>query len=135
MTKALRILIVDDSYVARRVLVGQLKDLGYADVVEAKDGSQALTLLNDGLAKNETFGLIITDLQMPNMTGAEFLRKLGENPSFAKTPKLITSVETDRGTVLNAVMTGAEGYILKPTTVEVLKEKLDKILGQRRSAS
>lgn len=135
MAKHPRILIVDDSYVARRILVRQLNSLGYNEVVEAENGDQAIFKLLESQADKKLFGLIITDLQMPNMTGPDFLRKLAENPDFTKIPKLIASVETDRGTVLNAVLTGADGYILKPTTTDVLKEKLERIFNHGKAAS
>ncbi|MGZ3723088.1 MAG: response regulator [Bdellovibrionales bacterium] len=128
------VLVVDDSLIARFTLVRQLRELGYVDVIEADDGEQALKKLHEARAGNRPFGLIITDLTMPNMSGIKFLRTINEDPEFSKIPKLITSVETDRGTVLNAIITGADGYILKPSSTPVLKEKLDKISKRPKGA-
>src|ERR1700722_7569216 len=96
-----RVLIVDDSQVARRLLVTQLAELGFASVAVAQNGEQAMQLLVESRTHNMPFGLIITDLRMPTMNGTDLLAKLNGDPEFKHIPKLISSVETDRAVVLN----------------------------------
>lgn len=126
----MRVLVIDDSQVARRMLVSQLQELGYSSVVVAENGKEALQKLVSAQANNNPFGLIITDLRMPNMSGTELLTELSKSPDFRSIPKIIVSVETERKTVLEAVLRGADGYVLKPTTIEVLRDKLEKILAK-----
>ena len=122
-----RILIVDDSLVARRLLIGQLRELGFNTVVEAENAEQGMSALVAS-REGEPFSLIFTDLRMPGTPGDRFIQNLQKEPDFKQIPKLISSVETDRSVVLNALLTGADGYILKPTTVPVLREKITKAL-------
>lgn len=130
----LRALIVDDSIVARRLLVSQLNEIGILNVVETVDGADALNKLHELRAQKAPVGLIITDLRMPKMSGSDFLQVVNQDADFKNIPKLISSVETDRGTVLDAVLAGADGYILKPTTTDVLRDKLEKALARRKAA-
>jgi two-component system chemotaxis response regulator CheY len=126
-----RILIVDDSVVARRMLVGQLRELGYSDVVESASAEDALAKLHES-RKGVPFSLIVADLRMPGMPGDQFVQRLQQETDFKVIPKLIASVETDRLVVLNALLCGADGYILKPTSTPVLKEKLSKIFAKEK---
>lgn len=131
----LRVLIVDDSTIARRMLVAQLKELGVTSVVEAVDGADALEKLKESNAPgNSPFDLIITDLRMPNMSGSNFINQVNKELDFKNIPKLIASVETDRSTVLEAVLNGADGYILKPTTTDVLRGKLEQTFARKKAA-
>ncbi len=131
----IRVLVIDDSHVARRLLVSQLRELGFKDIVECEDGAVGLEKVHESRKTNKPFGLILTDLRMPKVSGADFLLMVNADPESKLIPKLIISVETDRGTVLNAVLQGADGYILKPTTTPVLKAKLDKLMSQKKVAS
>jgi len=130
-TPKARILIIDDSRVARRMLVGQFKELGYQSIVEAESAEQGLERLFES-RQGEPFSLIVTDLRMPGMSGDEFIRKIHQEPDFKKIPKLILTVETERGVVLNSLLTGADGFILKPITVAVLKDKIAKLIDKER---
>jgi two-component system, chemotaxis family, chemotaxis protein CheY len=121
-----RILVIDDSNVARLLLIKQLKELGFYYIVEAANAEQAMQVL---LASRtgEPFSLIVTDLRMPGIQGNHLIENLQMDPDFKAIPKLVSSVETDRGVVLDALRSGAAGYILKPTTIPVLREKLAKL--------
>lgn len=129
----IQVLIIDDSKIARRQLVMQLNQLGITQVAEAGDGLEGMGVLNEAQAQNKFFDLIVTDLRMPNMSGAEFLKAANSDPAFKEIPKIIVSVETDRSAVLDAVSAGADGYILKPVTNDILKAKLDRVLSRKKA--
>jgi two-component system chemotaxis response regulator CheY len=118
-----KFLVVDDYLSMRRMVKSVLKDLGYSNVTEADDGSTALPLLRDG-----EFDFLITDWNMPGMPGLELLKAVRANARLAKLPVLMVTAEAKREQIVEAVQAGVNGYIIKPFTAEVLKEKLAKIL-------
>ena len=118
-----KFLVVDDYLSMRRMVKSVLKDLGYSNVAEADDGSTALPLLCNG-----EFDFLITDWNMPGMPGLELLKAVRANDRLAKLPVLMVTAEAKREQIVEAVQAGVNGYIIKPFTAEVLKEKLAKIL-------
>ena len=118
-----KFLVVDDYLSMRRMVKSVLKDLGYNNVAEADDGSTALPLLCKG-----EFDFLITDWNMPGMPGLELLKAVRANERLAKLPVLMVTAEAKREQIVEAVQAGVNGYIIKPFTAEVLKEKLAKIL-------
>ncbi len=124
----MKCLVVDDSATMRRIVVNALKSIGYENVVEAGDGSDALTKCDP------TIELIITDWNMPVMGGLEFVKTLRGNPQFAKTPILMVTTRSVKEDIMQAVEAGVSSYILKPFTPQVLKEKIDQILSLSGSA-
>jgi two-component system chemotaxis response regulator CheY len=119
-----KFLVVDDYLSMRRMVKSVLNDLGYSNVTEADDGSTALPLLRDG-----EFDFLITDWNMPGMPGLDLLKAVRANARLAKLPVLMVTAEAKREQIVEAVQAGVNGYIIKPFTAEVLKEKLAKILG------
>ena len=117
----MKCLVVDDSATMRRIVLNSLRTIGYADLVEASDGKEALAKC-DG-----TIELVITDWNMPNMGGLDLVRALRANPATAKTPILMVTTRSVKKDILQAVEAGVSSYILKPFTPQVLKEKLDEI--------
>ena len=118
----MKCLVVDDSATMRRIVVNALKSIGYDNVVEAGDGSDALQKCDGSIE------LIITDWNMPVMGGLEFVRALRANPTHARTPILMVTPRSVKEDILQAVEAGVSSYILKPFTPQVLKEKIDQIL-------
>ena len=118
----MKCLVVDDSVTTRRIVVNALKSIGYTDLVEAGDGSEALQQC-DG-----TIELVITEWTMPVMGGLEFTKALRSNGEHARTPILMVTTRTVMDDGLQAVEAGVTGYILKPFTPQALKEKIDQIL-------
>jgi two-component system, chemotaxis family, chemotaxis protein CheY len=118
-----KFLVVDDYLSMRRMVKSVLNDLGYSNVTEANDGSTALPLLRDG-----DFDFLITDWNMPGMPGLDLLKAVRANARLAKLPVLMVTAEAKREQIVEAVQAGVNGYIIKPFTAEVLKEKLAKIL-------
>ncbi len=118
----MKCLVVDDSATMRRIVVNALKSIGYTDLVEAGDGSDALQKCD------ATIELVITDWNMPVMGGLEFVKALRGGASHARTPILMVTTRSVKEDILQAVEAGVTGYILKPFTPQVLKEKIDEIL-------
>jgi two-component system chemotaxis response regulator CheY len=122
---AVDILIVDDSAAIRKILQRVLlqAEVPLGKVHEAGDGVEALAKLNE-----EKVGLILSDINMPNMDGLEFLGKLKSNDSLKDVPVVMITTEGGQAKVLEAVNLGAAGYVRKPFTAEQIKEKLVGII-------
>ncbi len=119
-----KILIVDDFSTLRRIIKNILKQLGYVNIEEAEDGVQAFNKL-----KNGGFDFLITDWNMPNMTGLELLQKVRETDITKELPVLMVTAEAEKENIVAAVQAGVNNYIVKPFTADVLKEKMGKIFG------
>lgn len=117
----LDVLIVDDSAAIRKILQRVLRqtDLPIGMVYEAGDGQEAIDKLKD-----HTVGLILSDINMPNMDGLQFLASIRDMESVKKVPIVMITTEGGQGKVMEAVQLGAAGYVRKPFTAEQIKEKL-----------
>ncbi len=123
MGKELKILVVDDFATMRKVIRNLLKQSGYEDIVEAEDGVVALRVL-----KSQKIDLVISDWNMPNMTGLELLKAVRADSDLGKIPFLMVTAEALQDNVVEAVKAGVSNYIVKPFTAEVLNEKIVKII-------
>jgi two-component system chemotaxis response regulator CheY len=119
----MKCLVVDDSATMRRIVVNALKTIGVTDVVEAGDGSEGLQKC-DGSVE-----LVITDWNMPVMGGLDFVKALRSNGPTARVPVLMVTTRSVQEDIVQAVEAGVNGYILKPFTPQVLKEKIAQITG------
>lgn len=124
MDTTIKILIVDDFATMRRILKNILKKIGFTHIIEADDGSNALKVL-----EKEKVDLVISDWNMPKMTGIEFLKAVRANPAFKDLPFLMVTAEAQKQNIIEAVQAGVSNYVVKPFTEEVITEKLAKILG------
>ncbi|MCG6906204.1 MAG: response regulator [Desulfobacteraceae bacterium] len=124
MDTTIKILIVDDFATMRRILKNILKKIGFTDIIEADDGSNALKVL-----EKEKVDLVISDWNMPKMTGIEFLKAVRANTAFKDLPFLMVTAEAQKQNIIEAVQAGVSNYVVKPFTEEVITEKLAKILG------
>ncbi|MEH6823982.1 MAG: chemotaxis response regulator CheY [Motiliproteus sp.] len=122
MDKNLKILIVDDFSTMRRIIKNLLRDLGFNNTVEADDGMTALPVLQSG-----GIDFLVTDWNMPGMSGLELLQKVRADPALAKLPVLMVTAEAKREQIIMAAQAGVNGYVVKPFTAAVLKEKIEKI--------
>ena len=120
----MKFLVVDDFSTMRRIVKNLLHDLGYPHVTEADDGRTALPVLQAG-----GIDFLITDWNMPGMPGLELIKAVRADAKLAKMPVLMLTAEAKREQIIEAAQAGVNGYIIKPFTAEILKEKLDKILG------
>ncbi|MBU2829192.1 chemotaxis protein CheY [Acidithiobacillus ferriphilus] len=122
MNTTLKYLVVDDFATMRRVVKGQLRELGIENMDEAEDGVDALVALRKG-----GFGFVITDWNMPNMQGIDLLRAIRSDPLLHHLPVLMVTAENKKENIIEAAQAGVNGYIVKPFTADVLKEKLEAI--------
>jgi len=122
LNKDMKILIVDDFSTMRRIIKNLLRDLGFNNTEEADDGNTALPMLKKG-----GFDFLITDWNMPGMTGIDLLKNVRSDPQLAKLPVLMVTAEQKREQIVEAAEAGVNGYVVKPFTAQVLKEKIDKI--------
>lgn len=122
MDKNMKILIVDDFSTMRRIIKNLLRDLGFTNTSEADDGQTALPML-----KNGDFDFLVTDWNMPGMTGIELLKHVREDERLKDLPVLMVTAEAKRDQIVAAAQAGVNGYVVKPFTAAVLKEKIEKI--------
>ncbi|MBW2599305.1 MAG: response regulator [Deltaproteobacteria bacterium] len=121
--KNMKILVVDDFATMRKVIKNLLKQVGYINIVEADDGVAALRIL-----KSQKMDFIISDWNMPNMNGLEFLKAVRADNELSGLPFLMVTAEGLKENVVLAVKAGVSNYIVKPFTAEVLNEKIGKIV-------
>jgi two-component system chemotaxis response regulator CheY len=122
LDKNMKILIVDDFSTMRRIVKNLLRDLGFTNTHEADDGLTALPMLETG-----NFDFLVTDWNMPGMTGFDLLKTCRADPKLKDMPILMVTAEAKREQIVAAAQAGVNGYIVKPFTAAVLKEKIDKI--------
>lgn len=122
MNKDMKILIVDDFSTMRRIIKNLLRDLGFTNTQEADDGTTALPMLKTG-----NFDFLVTDWNMPGMTGIDLLKEVRANAKLAALPVLMVTAEAKREQIIEAAQAGVNGYVVKPFTAQALKEKIDKI--------
>lgn len=118
-----QILVVDDMLTMRKLVGKVCKDIGFTNITEASDGQKAW----EALVTQPTIGLIISDWNMPNMSGVDFLRKVRGDARFAKLPFLLVTAEAEQSQIIEAVKAGVSNYVVKPFTPETLREKLEAI--------
>ena len=122
MNPNIRILVVDDFSTMRRIIKNILRQLGFNNVVEADDGTTAWDVLN-----KDKIEFIISDWNMPQMTGIDLLRKVRASDEFGDLPFLMVTAEAQQENIIEAVQAKVSNYIVKPFTAEVMKQKIDKI--------
>ncbi len=123
MDTSIKVLIVDDFATMRRILKNILKQLGFKNMTEADDGTTALEVL-----ESQDIDLIISDWNMPKMTGLELLKTVRAHDKYKRTPFLMVTAEAQKQNVIEAVQAGVSNYVVKPFTAEAISEKLSKII-------
>lgn len=119
----MKFLVVDDSATMRRIVVNSLQRIGFNEYVEAADGVEALQKFDPSIR------FVITDWNMPNMSGTELAKALRSRDDSGKTvPVLMVTARSVRDDILVAMEAGVNNYIVKPFTPQVLKEKIDALL-------
>jgi two-component system chemotaxis response regulator CheY len=123
--KNMPILIVDDYKTMLRIIRNLLKQIGFENVEEALDGSEALQKLRD-----KKFDLVISDWNMEPMTGIELLREVRGDDNLKKMPFIMVTAESKTENVVIAKEAGVSNYIVKPFNAATLKSKLTGVLGE-----
>lgn len=118
----MKILVVDDFSTMRRIIKNLLNDLGFMNIVEADDGNTAIPILKKG-----GIDFLVTDWNMPGMTGIELLREVRADDKLSGLPVMMVTAEQKREQIVEAAEAGVNGYIVKPFTAITLKEKMGKI--------
>jgi len=118
----MKFLVVDDFSTMRRIVKNLLKELGFSNLEEAEDGVDALNKLRGG-----GFDFVVSDWNMPNMTGIDLLRAIRADATLKHLPVLMVTAEAKRENIIEAAQAGASGYVVKPFTAATLDEKLKKI--------
>lgn len=115
----MKFLVVDDSSTMRRIIKNSLKRIGFEDIVEAENGRDALEKLTD-------VDIILTDWNMPEMDGLEFVKRV--RTSNKVIPILMVTTNAAKDDIVEALKHGVNNYIVKPFTPETLKEKVETVL-------
>jgi two-component system chemotaxis response regulator CheY len=117
------VLVVDDFATMRRIIRNILRDLEFKKILEAEDGTAAVDIL-----KTQKVDLIISDWNMPKMTGLELLKWVRSNEDTKDIPFLMVTAEAQKENVIEAIKAKVSNYIVKPFTAQTLAEKLEKII-------
>ena len=125
MDKQIKILVVDDFSTMRRIIRNLLRDLGYNNTDEADDGATALPMLQSG-----EYDFLVTDWNMPKMTGIELLRAVRADAALAELPVLMVTAEAQRDQIVAAAEAGVDGYVIKPFTAAALNKKIERIFNE-----
>ena len=123
----MKILVVDDMATMRKIIKNMLGQIGFKNIQEADDGATAWPMIESAIQANEPFEFIVSDWNMPQMTGLELLKKVRATDATKKLPFLMITAEAEQGNVVIAVKAGVSNFIVKPFSAQVLKEKIDKI--------
>lgn len=121
----MKLLVVDDSSTMRRIIKNTLQRLGYEDILEAEHGVEAWQILNGP----DKVDVLITDWNMPEMNGLELVKKTRADARYEDIPIIMVTTEGGKTEVITALKAGVNNYIVKPFTPQVLKEKLEAVLG------
>ena len=122
----MKVLIVDDMLTMRRILRNVLQEIGYTNVRDAKDGEEAFNTLKIG-----GYGLVVTDWNMPVMTGLELLKAIRADAELKTLPVLMVTAEAQKENIVEVVQAGVSDYIVKPFTGDGLQKKLVKIFAKK----
>lgn len=122
----IKVLIVDDHPVMLTLLCAALSQLGLKNVTKVEDGQIALAML-----KREEISLVFTDLNMPRMTGIQFIQQIRQQAGTRDLPVIVVSGENDQDMVAQAIQAGADAFIIKPFSVETIKKKIIEVLSKR----
>jgi two-component system chemotaxis response regulator CheY len=115
----MKILVVDDFPTMRKIVKTLFRQLGYINFIEAEDGAQGYAMLKE----NPDVHLIVSDWNMPKVTGIEFLKNVRADEKFKEKMFLMVTAEAEKENIIEAVKSGVSNYVVKPFTAQTLKEK------------
>ncbi|MCI5633353.1 MULTISPECIES: chemotaxis response regulator CheY [Helicobacter] len=121
----MKMVVVDDSSTMRRIIKNTLARLGYEDILEGENGVEGWDKMN----ANPDVKVLITDWNMPEMNGLDLVKKVRADERFKDIPIIMVTTEGGKAEVITALKAGVNNYIVKPFTPQVLKEKLEVVLG------
>lgn len=118
----MKVLVIDDFSTMRRIVKNILRQIGFTNIIEADDGTTAWEIIN-----KEKVDFVVSDWNMPQMTGIELLRKVRSSEQYSGLPFLMVTAEAQQENIIEAVQAKVSNYIVKPFTAETMKQKIDKI--------
>jgi two-component system chemotaxis response regulator CheY len=122
-----KILVVDDMSTMRKIIKNMLNKMGYSNVSDYEDGDPAWKALLEAQTLGAPFDFVVSDWNMPGMTGLDLLKNIRSHEAMKKTPFLMVTAEAEQSNVVIAVKAGVNNFVVKPFSIAVLKEKIDKI--------
>ncbi|RMD51388.1 MAG: response regulator [Ignavibacteria bacterium] len=120
----MKFLVVDDSTTMRRIVGNSLKNLGWNDIVEAENGQDAIGKLQS----NPDINFVITDWNMPVLSGLDLTKTIRSSERFKNIPILMVTTRGVKDDILEALQAKVNNYVIKPFTPQILKEKIDQVL-------
>lgn len=126
----MKILIVDDMSTMRKIIKGMLQKMGCDNLTEADDGIPAWDAIQNAQKEGKPFQFIVSDWNMPGMTGLDLLKNVRGKEEFKKVPFLMVTAEAEQANIVTAVKAGVSNYIIKPFNAVTLQEKITKVFGK-----
>jgi two-component system, chemotaxis family, chemotaxis protein CheY len=122
-----KFLVVDDFATMRKIIKKVLTELGYSNIEEADDGLKALPLLQAAASTGAPFEFVISDWNMPGMTGIDLLKACKADAGLKQMPFMLVTAESEQKNIVEAAKAGVSDYVVKPFNAATLKAKLEKI--------
>lgn len=122
-----KILVIDDMSTMRKIVRNMLNKMGYLNIEEAEDGDPAWKLINEAADTDKPFDFVISDWNMPIMSGLDLLKNIRSSEKLKKLAFLMITAEAEQANVVIAVKAGVSNFVVKPFSIQLLKEKIDKI--------
>lgn len=119
-----KILVVDDSANHRQLIVDSLRRLGFKNTLAVADVNAAFSSMNAEKNKSYPYDLVLSDLNMPGLSGLDFLRMTRETPGFEELPFILITTESEKGAVIQAATNGVSSYIVKPFSADILAKRM-----------
>jgi two-component system chemotaxis response regulator CheY len=120
----LKFLVVDDSVTMRRIVLNSLKAIGHNDIIEAIDGRDAFVKLTS----DDTINFVITDWNMPEVSGLELVKSIRSNPKTSAIPILMITTRGSKEDIMEALQSKVNNYVVKPFTPQILREKIEQVI-------
>ena len=128
----MKILVVDDVFTVRKIILKHLGSLGYTKLFQAENGLEAWNMLIGDFKRGEPFEFVICDCKMPRMDGFELLERARKKTELADTPFLMIAADSDQKSVIKSVRLGADEFVVKPIDRDILESKMSKIFSEKR---
>jgi two-component system, chemotaxis family, chemotaxis protein CheY len=119
-----RILIIDDMSTMRQLVKAQLRTMGFKNFYEAENGEQAFGVLQAQTKAQEGIELVLSDWNMPQLTGIDLLKRVRATPEYKELPFMLITAEGEQSQVLDAIKAGVSNYLVKPFTPASIQEKI-----------
>jgi two-component system chemotaxis response regulator CheY len=128
-----KFLVVDDFATMRKIIKKVLTELGYTNIEEAEDGKPALAMMQQAQTDGRPFNFVISDWNMPGMTGLELLRHCKNDPQLKLLPFVLVTAESEQKNIVEAAKAGVSDYVVKPFNAATLKGKLERVWSKHSS--